>query len=201
MKHYLQGMIVSLLSIALVACSSPQSRIAGGTAVGAASGAMVGQALGGNGVLGAIVGGGIGYAVSSKQARAINSIERFHGHVFQYGDQIKIIIPTQDLYEKGSTEFTPKADAIMDDLVALLMPYRDKSIYIHAYSDNLKAQKNSVALTTGQAQGLANMLWQKGFNPENLNVMGMGKQSPVSNNWSEKGRNLNRRLEITVKMN
>lgn len=201
MKHYLQGMIVSLLSIALVACSSPHSQIAGGTAVGAASGAIVGQALGGNGVLGAIVGGGVGYVISSKQARAINNIERFQGHVFQYGDQIKIIIPTQDLYEKGSAEFTPKADAIMNDLAALLMPYRNKPISIHAYSDNLKAQKNSMSLTTSQAQGLANRLWQKGFNPENLNVMGMGKQSPVSNNWSEKGRSLNRRLEITVKMN
>ena len=92
--------VLSLVALAATACNTPQERALGGGAIGAAGGALVGQAIGGNTgstLAGAAIGGVAGAMIGAGTAPGECRFQRLDSHSRpmhdRYGRPITYLAP------------------------------------------------------------------------------------------------------------
>ena len=110
---------------------------------------------------------------------------------------IKTVLNSDILYEYNKTELKSEAFKILDVLIEKIIACQDQyDIQIKGYSDNIGGEAFNKKLSTGRALGVYEYFISKGVARESLSAEGLGIENPIGDNKSEKGRALNRRVEI-----
>ncbi|OGT38367.1 MAG: hypothetical protein A3F12_01505 [Gammaproteobacteria bacterium RIFCSPHIGHO2_12_FULL_38_14] len=177
------------------------------TVAGAAIGAGSVGLLGGSkpAIAAAGIGGGaIGYYFTSMVYDAGN-IRSAGGQVYQLGDEVGIVIPSDRLFEVNTAEFLPDAYPILDSVVAVLQRYPNNSVLISGNTSGFSRARYELALSTKRAERISAYLWNAGINQfkdrsihlRTLRYVGYGNYFPIANNITNTGIRTNSRIQIT----
>ncbi|MBK9109853.1 MAG: PD40 domain-containing protein [Saprospiraceae bacterium] len=101
-------------------------------------------------------------------------------------------------FETGSDVLLPASKFELDALYKILKSNNKLKILIEGHTDNVGEELDNQLLSTNRAQAVVNYLLTKGITADRLEAKGQGESKPISDNNSEEGRRLNRRIEFTI---
>jgi flagellar motor protein MotB len=155
-------------------------------------------------------GGGQGTGFQGATLRGNNSLtqnmERLRvpgTTVLADGDVIRVILPSDSVFQPGSTNFQPASEAVLNQLASVIRQYYPGQIIgVEAHWDNSSAGPSPVShhqVTSSQALAIMSHWTQKNLLPaQQLLVMGYGSNRPRFSNATPQGQTANRRVEIVV---
>lgn len=200
-----------VLSLVLSGCadwhtpSPPPSDTATGIAFGTVGGAVVGTAAsGGNlvgGAVGAAVGGIAGGFIGSyldSHKTLVQKLQSNHVQVIQIGDQVKLVLPSDLFFLQQTPVLNTKYYPVLDQIVTFLQGLNKINVKIAGYTDNTQCTLRNMALSRQQAQAIADYLWNHGIDTRVLYAVGYGEQQSIASNLTREGRQMNRRIEISL---
>jgi outer membrane protein OmpA-like peptidoglycan-associated protein len=102
------------------------------------------------------------------------------------------------LFTTGSASLIPGADAKLQPLAGYLRANRQVRLRIDGYTDSVGGTASNMVLSQARAQSVANALSAAGVDAGRFELVGHGPADPVASNKTAEGRQLNRRVEVTL---
>ncbi|MGB9671005.1 MAG: OmpA family protein [Halothiobacillaceae bacterium] len=215
MKHaHLLTFPTLLVAISLAGCQTMPSTVqdnpntAGGAAIGAVGGAVLGSAIAGKGrktegaLLGAVVGGLAGGAIGNymdAQERALRQQTAGTGiDVSRQGENIVLSFPDQISFDTGRADIKPQFMRTLDNVAQTLRQYDRTRIEIAGHTDSTGSMEGNQRLSENRANAVRSYLASRGVAPERMYAVGYGASRPIASNATAEGRAQNRRVEIIV---
>ncbi|GEM_PF-667164 len=123
--------------------------------------------------------------------------------VEQDKDVIRVLIPSDYLFQAGSYDLQPGSTAVLNQVAAAIRQYYPSQIVgVEAHWDSNSLGNSPVSqhqVTTGQALTVLNQLTgAAGMPVRQLFVMGYGSNRPKYSNATAQGQSANRRIELVV---
>jgi outer membrane protein OmpA-like peptidoglycan-associated protein len=171
--------------------------------VGAATGAVVGAATGGNVATGAVVGGAVGAVAGNlwsrhMEAKRVEMQRATQGtgiDVARTSDnQLRVSVPSDFSFDPGSAQIKPQMRPVLDQLAQGLDPRTRLTIVGH--TDSVGSDELNNRLSIDRAANVRDYLRYHGVDPGHMIVNGRGEYEPIANNDTSIGRAVNRRVEI-----
>ena len=122
----------------------------------------------------------------------------------QAGDLIRIVIPSDRLFQPGSAQLLPQATRTLDPVIAQLRSvFPRQKIGIEGYTDNSPIYGGQVAtshqLASAQAASILDIMTRRGGMPLNqLFTVAQGANNPIQPNATAAGRAASRRVELVI---
>ncbi|MCK9328295.1 MAG: flagellar motor protein MotB [Candidatus Cloacimonetes bacterium] len=121
----------------------------------------------------------------------------------QSKDQIHFNISAPLLFESAQANVKPTADSLLV-LISEILNTVPFEIRVEGHTDNLPIKTvefpSNWELSFARGIALTRKLIDFGVSPERFQVIGYGEYRPIADNANEKGRTLNRRVEIFVNL-
>lgn len=109
----------------------------------------------------------------------------------------KIISIAKAIYFKtGSDELRSDSKKKLNELVGILNEYVKMGFAIEGHTDSRGDDAKNMILSQKRANAVKNFLVSKGINSTRLNVQGFGETTPIADNATSNGRQMNRRVEL-----
>ena len=185
------------------------SKTTRGALIGAAAGAVVGlisgddsverkkRALIGAGV-GALAGGAIGYYMDQQEAKLRAELEGTGVSVTRIGDNITLNMPGNVTFATDSADLSPAFFEVLDSVGKVLTEFDQTVVEVAGHTDSTGTEAYNQGLSERRASSVSQYLKGRGVMQQRLITLGMGELRPVADNTSADGRQLNRRVEITM---
>ncbi len=171
-----------------------------GTAVGAGTGALIGGkkgALIGAGA-GAAVGAGTGAYMDIQAAKLRQELLSTGVQVQQIDNKIVLIMPGNITFGTNQATIEPQFEPILASVAKVIKEYDKTKIQIIGYTDNTGSIATNNTLSLRRANAVSNFLRLNGVDINRIIVDGLGPQNPIASNKTAKGREQNRRVEMTL---
>ncbi len=101
-------------------------------------------------------------------------------------------------FEKLSDKLTSNSKSILDEAIAILKANSAVTIEIQGYTDSWGKPKLNQNLSEKRAKAVREYMIKQGIEPNRLTAKGYGEAHPRFDNWTQEGRNRNRRIEFKV---
>ncbi len=207
--------VLLLMVLLLAGCAPPQNKQEQGTRIGvgagAAGGALLGQLIGGNtqatligagigALAGGVIGNQVGKSMDEQEAalrRELAAIDA--ANIQRNADVLAVTFKSDYLFAVGSANLNPGAYEEINRVSRVLNQYPNTSIQVAGHTDSTGSEQTNQALSQRRAENVENALIGQGVNPGRITTIGFGESSPIADNSSEAGRQLNRRVVITIK--
>ena len=208
------------LSIALGGCETfttlnpftqePEtSNAAKGAMIGAAAGAVVGLASGDDAVerrqraligagVGALAGGAIGYYMDKQEAELRAELQGSGVSVTRIGDNITLNMAGNVTFATNSSDLSPAFFDVLTSVSKVLAEYNQTIVEVAGHTDSSGSDSYNQSLSERRAGSVAQYLETQGIIDERLISIGLGESMPVADNSNSNGKQLNRRVEITM---
>ena len=178
--------------------------IAGG--VGAGIGALTGddsaerrkRAMIGAGI-GAAVGGSVGAYMDRQEAKLREELRGTGVSVTRRGDQVILNMPGNITFETASSQLSAQFVPVLNSVTKVLAEFDRTIVDVAGHTDNVGGADYNQRLSQSRADAVASYLRGNGVHPARLVAIGYGYRYPVADNDSEGGRQLNRRVEISLR--
>lgn len=209
--------VLLLVVLFLAACSKPTTKKEKGTWIGAgagaAGGALLGQAIGGDtaGTLigagvGAIAGGAIGRHIGKKKDEEEAALRQElaateAANVKRNADVLIVTFKSDYLFAVGSANLNPGAYEEINRVSRVLNQYPETTILVTGHTDSSGSEETNQELSERRSENVKNALVGQGVNPTRIRTVGFGESSPIADNSSEAGRQQNRRVVVTISPN
>lgn len=206
--------ILALAAFLAAGCAPPQNKTQQGamigTGIGAAAGAGLGQAIGGNtkstllgagigAVVGGLAGGSIGRYMDNQEAMMRQQLAGVEAaNVQRNANLLAVTFKSDFLFAVDSAQLKPGSYDEIARVAKVLVQYPQTNILIAGYTDSTGSETYNQQLSERRAEVVKNALMGQGVNPGRLTTIGYGESRPVAENATEAGRQLNRRVEITI---
>lgn len=206
---------ILVLSVLLVwGCAQPMSQTqkgaAVGTGVGAAVGAGLGQAIGGDtkatllgagigAAVGAMAGGGIGRYMDNQEAALRQSFAASEAaNIQRNADLLAVTFKSDMLFDVDSAALKVGATPEINRVAGVLVQYPQTNILIAGHTDSSGSESYNQALSERRALSVRNALLNQGVAAHRMTTIGYGETQPVADNATASGRQLNRRVVVTI---
>lgn len=217
-KLLLTGASVAIL-LGGVACtttdpysSTPRRNNTGtGVLAGAAAGALLGyltntsdseqgrkNALIGAGI-GALGGAAVGQYMDRQQRELEAELSGTGVGVARQGDNLVLRMPSDVTFASNQSTITPRFNATLDDVAAVLNRYDQSIIDIVGHADSDGADDYNLNLSRQRASSVAQALVSRNVLADRLYVDGRGESAPIATNDTAEGKAQNRRVEILIR--
>lgn len=210
-KMWILLMIAALI---VAGCAQPATRTqrgaAVGTGVGAATGAVAGQVIGGDtegtligaaigAAVGGIAGGAMGRMMDNQEAAFRQQLAGVEGaNVQRNANTLALTFKADTLFAVDSSALKAGAYDEITRVANVLNQYPQTNIMIVGHTDSTGSETYNQQLSERRAATVKNALMGQGVNPARMTAIGYGETSPIADNSTEYGRQLNRRVEITI---
>lgn len=192
--------------IFITACTSPTyqqngTAIAGvgiGAAVGATAAGLSHYPMGEGALLGAAVGGAMGYYIQCHRP-ILEKLCHEGVQVIMVGDNVKIILHTDTIFENNTPRFNCAAGPIIKDVITFINGLEKIEVKVTGYTNCAGPPCRNLAISKAMADNLANYMWSHGLDARVLYSNGCGEEDPIASNMTSRGRAANRRIEITLR--
>ncbi len=176
-----------------------------GAAIGAVAGVISGddsqerrkRALIGAG-LGAIAGGSVGYYMDVQEARLRAELEASGVSVVRVGDNIVLSMPGNVTFDVNRADIDAGFYAVLDSVATVLNEYEKTLVEIAGHTDSTGTNAINQPLSENRAGSVARYLESRQILPMRMASFGLSSNHPVADNETSEGRQLNRRVEITL---
>ncbi|MDH3589520.1 MAG: OmpA family protein [Gammaproteobacteria bacterium] len=214
----LRGMVITLIVIMTAsACTTvnPYTReeqtakATKGALIGAAIGAVAGvvsgddsrerrkRALIGAGI-GGIAGAGVGYYMDVQEARLRAELEASGVSVVRVGDNIVLNMPGNVTFDTNQSDIKGNFYPVLDSVAVVLNEYEKTLVEIAGHTDSTGTDEINQPLSERRAGSVSHYLESRDVLSMRMAAFGLSSQYPVSTNATTEGRQLNRRVEITL---
>ncbi len=196
--------VAGLTSVTLNGCATHTQT---GAVVGAGSGAVVGGVIGGatghtarGAIIGAAVGGVAGALIGARMDRQAKELaQNIPGaKVERVGEGIQVTFESGLLYDFDSDVVRAEARKNLRALAASLDKYPGSDILIVGHTDQVGPSSYNQSLSQRRASAAADYLIVQGVGRDRVNTRGMGETEPIAGNDTERGREMNRRVEVAI---
>ena len=187
-------------------CSS-MNRTGRGAVIGAAGGAAVGAVIGrqvGSTARGAIIGAAVGGAAGAIIGRQMDQqaeelAATIPGATVQrVGEGIVVTFDSGLLFPFNSTDLLPAGQDNLRNLATSLQENPETEVLIVGHTDAVGSDAYNQNLSEQRANSAAAILASNGVPRDRIRTSGRGEMEPISDNESEAGRQLNRRVEVAI---
>jgi outer membrane protein OmpA-like peptidoglycan-associated protein len=211
------AVLLALGALLMAGCAQPmtqtQKGAAYGTGIGAAVGAGLGQAIGGD-TKGTLIGAGIGAAVGGLAGAGIgNYMEKQQAALQQQfaasesasirrdADILAVTFKSDVLFDTGSSALKAGAYQEINRVAQVLIQYPETRIRVAGHTDSDGAEAFNQDLSVRRAEAVRNALVQQGVAAARISIIGFGESQPIADNTTAAGKQLNRRVVITIEPN
>ncbi len=211
--------LAALIALALVAApgcagkrpgaqeprATKRDKTAKGAGIGAAAGAVIGAVLGEGKadriLTGAAIGAGIGAGVGAYMDKQEEKLAHIPGTRVERAseDMLLVHFDSDVLFDVDSAVLGPGARGALDDTAQVLLEYPKTAIVVQGHTDSTGTEEHNQALSERRAAAVANYLIGRGIDPARITSVGYGEGSPVADNATSAGRQLNRRVDLLLK--
>jgi len=181
-----------------------------GAIIGAAAGGGLGGVIGNQtgsttrgAIIGAVVGGTIGAVIGHQMDQQAKELQQNipGATVARVGEGITVTFASGLLYDFDSDVIRSDAAGNLRSLAASLSKYPNTDLLIVGHTDAVGTSTYNQQLSERRAAAASNFLASQGVNAGRLRAVGRGETEPISDNNTEAGRQLNRRVEIAIVAN
>jgi outer membrane protein OmpA-like peptidoglycan-associated protein len=102
------------------------------------------------------------------------------------------------LFATGRADLKPGARHSLEKLSGFLHEYPQRTVQIEGYTDSVGTDDYNQGLSERRASSVRDALTSMGVSGDRIQTRGLGKSSPVADNGSESGRQMNRRVEVII---
>jgi outer membrane protein OmpA-like peptidoglycan-associated protein len=206
--------ILALVAVTLWGCAEPQTKTQQGavygTGIGAAVGAGLGQVIGGNtkstlvgagigAVLGGVAGGSIGRYMDNQEAALQQQFAASEAaNIQRNADVLAVTFKSDVLFDINSAVLKPGANTEINRVSQVLVKYPQTTIQIAGHTDSTGSEVYNQQLSERRAMSVQNALANQGVATSRMRTIGFGESQPVADNTTEAGRQLNRRVVVTI---
>jgi len=189
--------------------SKTQKGAAIGAGIGTAVGAGVGYAVGGK--KGAAIGAGTGLLVGGLSGAAIGKYMDNQERELREGlarteaasiqreqDILAVTFKSDFMFDVNSSVIKPGAYQEIDRVAQVLNKYPQTRIRVEGHTDSTGSEEYNQKLSESRAEAVKNALITRGIDPARIETIGMGESSPIADNTTEAGRQLNRRVRVVI---
>ncbi|MEM7430611.1 MAG: OmpA family protein [Pseudomonadota bacterium] len=185
------------------------SKTGKGALIGAAVGAVTGLASGDDAVdrrqramigagIGALAGGAVGHYMDRQEAELRAELEGTGVSVTRIGDNITLNMPGNVTFATDSSDLNPAFFDVLKSVGKVLKEYEQTVVEVAGHTDSTGSDEYNQALSERRSSTVSQYLNSRGIKNQRLISVGMGENMPVADNGTETGRQLNRRVEITM---
>lgn len=176
-----------------------------GAVVGAAAGILTGddsherrqRALIGAGV-GALAGGGVGYYMDRQEQKLRMQLQNTGVSVTRSGNNIILNMPGNVTFNINSANIKAAFYDVLSSVVLVLKEFDKTTIEVAGHTDSTGSDAYNQTLSEQRAASVAQYLMAQGINRMRIITRGYGESRPIADNSTEQGRQLNRRVELTL---
>jgi len=206
--------ILALIAVTFWGCAEQQTKTQKGaiygTGIGAAVGAGLGQAIGGDtestligagvgAVVGGVAGGSIGRYMDNQEAALRQQFAASDAASIQRNaDVLAVTFKGDVLFDVNSSVLKPGSYSEIDRVANVLVQYPQTNIQIAGHTDSTGSETYNQELSERRAMSVQNALGNKGVSPNRMRSIGFGEGQPIADNSTEAGRQLNRRVTVTI---
>lgn len=180
-----------------------------GAAIGAATGVVAGLITGDDsaerkkralilGGTGAIAGGGVGYYMDRQEMKLRERLDQTGVSVTRNGDDITLNMPGNVTFAVDSADVNSQFYDVLDDVALVLNEFDKTLVEVAGHTDSTGAASYNQQLSQQRAQSVAGYLRSREVKGDRLLTVGGGESYPIASNDTPSGRQLNRRVEITI---
>ena len=110
----------------------------------------------------------------------------------------RLVYTAEVYFDFGKHDLRPVSDSTLDNVAAIFLEKKNPKIFITAHTDSIGSIQNNVALSERRATSVMTFLSEKGV-PDSLMAFDVfGESKPATSNYSEDGRQLNRRATVEI---
>lgn len=106
------------------------------------------------------------------------------------------------LFASGKANLKKDGEAALVEIANILKSIANRNFQIAGHTDNIpirtKRFRSNWELSTARAVAVVKFMANSGMDPKRLSAAGYAEQDPVGDNETKEGRQLNRRIEITL---
>ncbi|WP_299186973.1 OmpA family protein [uncultured Psychrobacter sp.] len=176
-----------------------------GTLAGAAGGAVVSKATGGektgrDAAIGAALGAGVGYYME-RQAKQLEQQMAGTGVTVEQNPNtgnIDLVMPGNITFAFDDATLSSSFKPTLDKLASTMNQYNKTTVNIAGHTDSKGSASYNMGLSRDRAYSVANYLTARGVSSNRINVVAYGESRPVADNSTDYGRQQNRRVELTI---
>lgn len=198
--------LLTVLSLLPISCATKtQTGAAVGAGAGAAAGAVIGNQSGNNrtgAVAGAVIGGAIGAAIGRRMDEQEKELRQIEGvDVTRPSEgEIEVRLTSDILFDFNSAALRAESRQTLRDLAQTFSRYSDINyIEVEGHTDSVGSDDFNLDLSRRRASSVRDYLVDQGVASTYIVARGFGESQPKSSNDSAEGRQLNRRVEISIK--
>jgi outer membrane protein OmpA-like peptidoglycan-associated protein len=211
--------LVGIICLTLQACTTydpytgdaKTSKTAAGAGIGASIGAVIAYidnkdessrkrnqrilaAAGG----GAAIGGGIGFYMDNQEAKLRKQLRDSGVSVVREGNNINLVMPGNITFGSDSGNIKSDFYDVLDSVAIVLNEFDQTLVVVSGHTDSTGSDSYNQPLSERRAGSVADYLGSKQVLAARLDVIGFGERQPIADNTTATGRQLNRRVEITL---
>jgi len=206
--------ILCLIAATLWGCAAPQNKTQQGalygTGIGAAIGAGLGQAIGGDtestligagigAAVGGVAGGSIGRYMDNQEAALQQQFAASNAaNIQRNADVLAVTFKSDVLFDVNSATLKSGAYTEINRVAQVLVQYPQTNIQIAGHTDSSGAETYNQTLSERRAMSVQNALFNQNVNPARMRTVGFGEGQPIADNSTAAGRQLNRRVIVTI---
>ncbi len=204
--------MVGVAALITVGCATddPNRRAKTGAAIGAVTGAVIGnQSKSENGrVIGAAVGALTGAAVGSymdkqhaKLQQQLAAEQNSNEIALSRPDAetIKLDVASEVSFDVNSASIKPNFTGSLNKVARIISEYDQTAIHVIGHTDSTGSGSYNQQLSEKRAISVARYLSKSGVQRTRLRSAGRGENQPIADNATSTGRSQNRRVEIYLK--
>jgi len=206
--------LFSLIAITFLGCAEPQTKTQQGalygTGIGAAVGAGLGQVIGGDtkatligagigAALGGAAGAGIGRYMDNQEAALRQQFAASEAaNIQRNADVLAVTFKSDVLFDVDSAALKPGSYTEINRVANVLVQYPQTNIQIAGHTDSTGSETYNQSLSERRAMSVQNALANQGVAPNRMQTLGFGESQPIADNATEAGRQMNRRVVVTI---
>lgn len=208
MKKIIAIIASMVLAISLFSCAGPTQQERGaknGALIGAAGGAILGQAIGGHtestllgAAIGTAVGGIAGHQIGAymdRQERELRSAMAASeaASIQRTQNVLSATFHSEYLFDFDSSTLKPGAYTEIGRVANVLNRYPQTYIRVEGHTDSKGSAAYNQTLSEKRSLAVKNALAQRGVDPARIQAVGFGESQPISSNDA-----MNRRVVIVI---
>jgi len=101
-------------------------------------------------------------------------------------------------HDFDSAALRPDAERTLAEVAKVVQAYAGRPVRMEGHTDSIASEAYNQGLSEQRALSVASWLSSRGIDRERLEILGRGETSPVADNATAEGRQLNRRVEIVI---